>query len=160
MSIVTKIIFFLIFAVVIFGRSYFSSAVLYWSLYGFMGVLLVLLWFMLYWVSHKKAVKILGKEPDYDVFAGKIPLEVTSDLDRGRVCVVDGKIVLIQKKKRKFEIVWEIPVKDIDSIGFGKVGGSYRYGFIIHNKDDKTEFTCSKMKKEKDTLFKAIGWKK
>lgn len=159
MDILIKIVFFIIFAAAIFGRSYIESSVLYWSLYVIMGILLGCLWWVMFWVSKKKVVEVLGKQPEFEIFAGRIPLDVRADLDRGRFCISDGKFILVQKKNGKFQKTWELPVSEVKSIGFGRVGGSYRYGFILHTEDGKTEFTCGKIKKEKDNLFKTLGWK-
>jgi len=159
MSALIKLVFFAIFAAVIFGRSYITSDFLYWSLYILMGGLLIVLWQVMFKVSEKTAVKVLGKEPDFNIFAGKIPLDVRADLDRGRLCVTDGKLVLIQKKEREYLQTWEMPIENIKSVGFGKVGGSYRYGFTLHCADRDTEFVCSAIKKQKDAFFKALGWK-
>lgn len=121
-------------------------------------------WFAMFWVSRKDVVKVTGKEPDFEIFAGKIPSDPQADLTRGRLCIMDERLVLFQRtddKIRKTEPckeVWSIPTKDIKSLGFGKVL-SMRKGLVIYFNDDEVSFTCSKIVKDREPLYKALGWK-
>jgi len=146
-----------LFIVVVFGRSYFPSAALYWSVYFLMFILVALLWFAMFWVSRKRNVKVLGFEPDADFFVGKVSPNVRDDLQRGRMSFKDGKITLVSRKKGKFEKVWSADVSDIQSVGFGKVAG-VRKGFTFHTENGDVSFTCVKLFKNRDLLYKALGW--
>ncbi|MCR4676812.1 MAG: hypothetical protein K5634_06250 [Sphaerochaetaceae bacterium] len=148
----------LLFALVIFGRGYFPNDALYWGTYLFMFVLVFLLWFASYWVSKKKAEEILGKKPDFDIFVGKVASDVNADLQRGRLCFCDGKITLIAKTKGKYSKAWEMPISEVESVGFGTVVG-WRKGFNLHTKEGTIGFTSVKIKNHKQELYKALGWK-
>ena len=133
-------------------------------MFAAMVVLVTLYWFAMFWVSKKDAQKVLGKDPSFEVFVGKIPTDPSADLIRGRLCIVDGSIKLLQRtddKERKnapCKEVWSIPTNEITSLCFGKVLPA-RKGFIIYMGDDEVKFTCSKISKQKDELYKALDWK-
>lgn len=155
-----KIISFLIlalFIVVVFGRSYFPSAALYWSVYFVMFILVALLWFAMFWVSRRRNASVLGFEPDADFFVGKVPANVRDDLQRGRLSFRDGKVTLVGRKKGKYEKVWSVDTDDILSVGFGKVAG-VRKGFTLHTENGDVSFTSVKLFKNRDLLYKALGW--
>lgn len=156
---VIKFLFFILFAAAIFGRSYIESELLYWSIYLAIGVLLVILWFVKYWFSKKKLSEFLGKDPSFQIFAGRVPSNVQDDLDRGRFCVSEDKLLLIIRDKKKYSVVWESEIKNLSSISFGKVLNNHRRGFTVNHSNGSTEFTCASISKHKEELCKAIGWK-
>lgn len=155
-----KILSFLIlglFIVVVFGRSYFPSQALYWSVYFLMFILVALLWFTMFWVSKKRNAKILGYEPDADFYVGKVSPNVRDDLQRGRLSFKNGKITLVGKQKGHFGIIWSVDVEDVNSVGFGTVAG-VRKGFTLHTEGGDVPFTCVKVFKNRGLLYKALGW--
>lgn len=157
MDVILKILVFALLLIFIFCGAYFTNKAVYWSLYGIAFVLLVLLWITMFWVSKKRAQKILGQEFDFDIFCGKVPNNVTMDLTRGRFCVCKDKIYLVSKVNGKYKIDWEKPINEITSVSFGKVAG-VRKGFSVHYGDYSTDFVCDRIKKHKTELFKALGW--
>jgi hypothetical protein len=122
-----------------------------------MFILVALLWFAMFWVSRKRNAAVLGYEPDADFFVGKVSPNVRDDLQRGRMSFKDGKITLVSRKKGRFEKVWSADVSDIQSVGFGKVAG-VRKGFTFHTENGDVSFTCVKLFKNRDLLYKALGW--
>ena len=155
---VLKIIILLLFVVAVFGRGYFPSDALYWSVYFVMFALVTLLWFAMFWVSAKRAEKVLGKAPDTTFFVGKVAPDVREDLTRGRMCFADGRAVLVGRRPDgSFGEIWSVAVEDINSVGFGTVAG-VRKGFTIHGKNGDVSFTSLKIFKNRDLLYKALGW--
>lgn len=163
MKTIVKILIILDFAAVVFLPSVYMSRPVLIPMFAVMVGLVVLYWFAMFWVSRKDADKVLGKAPDFDIFAGKIPTDPSADLTRGRLCIVDGAVKLLQRtdgKQRKeapCKEVWTIPTREITSLGFGKVLPA-RKGLIIYMGDDEVKFTCSKIAKRKDDLYRALGW--
>lgn len=163
MKTIVKILIILDFAAVVFLPSVYMSRPVLIPMFVVMVGLVVLYWFAMFWVSRKDADKVIGKEPDFDIFAGKIPTDPSADLTRGRLCIADGKVKLLQRtdgKERKeapCKEVWAIPTSEITSLGFGKVLPA-RKGLIIYMGDDEVKFTCSKIAKRKDDLYRALGW--
>lgn len=158
MSIIVKGIILVIFALVIFGHNLIKSKALYWAMYFIMFALIPLLWETMFWVSKKRAIKVLGTDNlGFDLFVGKVSPNVSDDLCRGRLCINKDTIKLIGKNHDKFSVVWEAKTKDIKSVGFGTVAG-VRKGFTFHFKDSDVSFTCSKIAKQKENLYKALGW--
>lgn len=164
MNILIKILILLDFAAVVFIPEVYMSRAVLIPMFVSMIALVIIYWFTMYWVSKKKALQVLGKEPQFDIFVGKIPTDPTADLIRGRLCISDGIISLIQKTEGKekkttpFKIVWTMETKDITSLGFGKVL-SVRKGLILYMDKDDVRFTCSNIGKHKDALYSALGWK-
>lgn len=152
-----KILIYVILILFLFFRGYFPNDAVYWGSYGLAFFLLVALWFNMFWVGRKKAIKISGFEPDFDIFCARVPLDVSADLIRGRLCIGDGKLVLVKKTKGKYSIEWQTSIENIKSIGFGTVAG-VRKGFTVHENDKDTDFTCARIKKHSAELFKALGW--
>lgn len=164
MTILIKVLILLDFAAVVFIPNVYMSRTTLLPMFVCMVALVILYWFVMYWVSKKKAIQILGKTPQFDIFVGKIPTDPTADLTRGRLCFADGVISLIQNmdgkenKDTPYKIVWSMDTAKITSIGFGKVL-SFRKGFILYMDIDDVRFTCSSIGKHKDALYNALGWK-
>lgn len=153
-----RILMLALFAIVVFFREKFPNDTVYWLTYVFMLFLVYIYWLAAFWVSKRKAVKMIGKEPDYAIFCGKVPQKVEDDLERGQLCIYDGKMTLVHNNGGKYSLLLEIPVKEITKIGFGVVVGK-RKGFTVYYSDNKeVSFACSKIFKQKDMLYKAIGW--
>ncbi|MCF0238382.1 MAG: hypothetical protein HUK24_07255 [Sphaerochaetaceae bacterium] len=120
-------------------------------------------WFASYWISKKKLVQILGKDPNWEVFTGKVPANVTDDLTRGRLVIDNGKLLLYTKniekdrKENPWPIKWSANVEDITSLSFGKVAGA-RKGVMFNFGDDYVAFCSVKVTKEKEKLYQALGW--
>ncbi len=163
MKTILRILIILDFAAVVFIPNIYLSRPIMIPMFAVMIALVVLYWFAMFWVSKKDAAKVLKKDPVFDVFAGKIPTDPSADLTRGRLCIVDDSLKLLQRnddKERKNALckeVWSLKTKEITSLGFGKVLPA-RKGLIIYMGDDEVKFTCSKIAKQKDELYKALGW--
>lgn len=76
MKTIVKILIILDFAAVVFLPSVYMSRPVLIPMFAVMVGLVVLYWFAMFWVSRKDADKVIGKEPDFDIFAGKIPLSL------------------------------------------------------------------------------------
>lgn len=163
MKTILRILIILDFAAVVFIPNIYLSRPIMIPMFAVMIGLVVLYWFAMFWVSKKDAVKVLKKDPAFDIFAGKIPTDPSADLTRGRLCIVDDTLKLLQRnddKERKnapCKEVWSLKTKEITSLGFGKVLPS-RKGLIIYMGDAEVKFTCSKITKKKEELYKALGW--
>ncbi len=163
MKTILRILIILDFAAVVFIPNIYLSRSIMIPMFAVMIGLVVLYWFAMFWVSKKDAVKVLKKDPIFDIFAGKIPTDPSADLTRGRLCIVDDTLKLLQRnddKERKnapCKEVWSLKTKEITSLGFGKVLPA-RKGLIIYMGDDEVKFTCSKITKQKEELYKALGW--
>jgi len=163
MKTILRILIILDFAAVVFIPNIYLSRPIMIPMFAVMIGLVVLYWFAMFWVSKKDAVKVLKKDPAFDIFAGKIPTDPSADLTRGRLCIVDDTLKLLQRnddKERKnapCKEVWSLKTKEITSLGFGKVLPA-RKGLIIYMGDDEVKFTCSKITKQKEELYKALGW--
>ena len=148
-----------IFGLVIFGRQYFTSNVLYWSMYFVLFALIPLLWMSMYRVSKKNAAKALGKEDlKYDVTVGMVPKKTEDDLIRGRLCVDEEQLKLVAKKGKTFSVIWSAKIKDIESAGFGTVAG-VRKGFTLYFKKEEVSFVSEEANKNRDAFYQALGWK-
>jgi hypothetical protein len=164
MKTLIKLLILLDFAAVVFIPSVYMSRPVLIPMFVLMVALVILYWFSMYWVSKKKATQLLGKTPSFDIFVGKIPTDPNADLTRGRLCIADNTIYLIQKtdgKEKKdgpYKIAWSMDTSIITSLGFGKVL-SIRKGFIIYMDKDDVRFTCSSIAKHKSELYAALGWK-
>ena len=164
MKTLIKILILLDFAAVVFVPSVYMSRPVLIPMFAVMVALVILYWFTMYWVSKKKAYQVLGQTPKFDIYVGKIPTDPNADLTRGRLCITDSAICLIQKtdgKEKKdapYKIVWSIDSSTVTSLGFGKVL-SIRKGFIIYMNEDDVRFTCSSITKHKQELYDALGWK-
>jgi len=153
-----KIIILLLFVVAVFGRGYFPSDALYWSVYFVMFALVTLLWFAMFWVSVKRAERVLGKAPDATFFVGKVAPDVRDDLQRGRMCFADGRVVLVGRRPDgSYGELWSVAVEDINSVGFGTVAG-VRKGFTVHAESGDVSFTNLKIFKNRNLLYRALGW--
>lgn len=158
MIILIRLLLVAIFAGVIFFRPYFPNDFLYWSMYFMLFVLVCAFWYVSFWVSRKKAAKVLGKEPESDLFCGKVAELETADLERGRLCASEGSLYLIRKNPAgKYEVQLEIKISDITSVGFGYVAGRRR-GFTIHTGKKSVSFTSAKAFKEKSVIYRMLGW--
>ncbi len=161
MTVLIKILILLDFAAVVFLPSVYTTRATLIPMFATMVFLVFLYWFAMYWVSKKKAIQILGTTPKFDIFVGKIPTDPNADLTRGRLCIQDGVISLLQKTGEKaspYKVVWSMNASEVTSIGFGKVL-SVRKGFILYMDKDDVRFTCSSIAKHKDELYAALGWK-
>lgn len=163
MKTIVRILIILDFAAVVFLPSVYMSRPLLIPMFAVMAALVVLYWFAMFWVSRKDADKVLGKAPDFDIFAGKIPTDPSADLTRGRLCILDGRMALMQRvdgKERKnapCKEVWSVKTDEITSLGFGKVLPA-RKGLIVYMGDDEVKFTCNGISKHKEGLYSALGW--
>lgn len=148
-----------VFGLVIFGRQYFTSDVLYWSMYFVLFALIPLLWMSMYRVSKKAAAKVLGKEElKYDVKVGMVPKNTEDDLIRGRFCVDEEELKLVGKTGKTYSIIWSCKIKDIESASFGTVAG-VRKGFTLYFKKSEVSFVSEEANKDRDTFYQALGWK-
>ena len=151
-------------AIILLPGIYMSKLILlpmFLSMFG----LVILYWFAMFWVSRKDANKVLEKEPVSDFYVGKLPADPSADLMRGRLCFLDGKIILLQRTEDRIHRqtpcreTWSADIDDITSAGFGKVLPA-RKGFILYLNDDEVRFTCSKVAKHRELLYDALGWNK
>ena len=62
-----------------------------------MFVLVVLLWFVMFWISRRKNAQFIGKTPDSDFFVGKVSSDTREDLTRGRMSFTDSDIIFVAK---------------------------------------------------------------
>lgn len=161
MSFLLKIAILASFLFVIFGQNLFPSRALYWATYFFMFALIPLLWEAMFWVSKKRATKVLNADSSFDsFFVGLVSQNVNADLTRGRLCFYNGKITLIGKQKNDYTIVFEIDSNNIASIGFSKVAG-VRKGFTLHMKNGEQSdmsFVSANLFKHRDLLYTALNW--
>ena len=163
MKTIVRILMLLEFAAIIFVPGIYLSRPLLLLMFLSMALLVVLYWFVMFWVSRRDAESVLGHAIENDFFAGKIPADTTADLSRGRMCRDGNRLVLLKRtdgnarKDHKCEIVWSVDTDDIKSVGFGKVLPA-RTGFILYLEDDEIKFTSRKVAKNKNLLYKAIGW--
>ena len=150
-------------AIILIPGIYMSKLILipmFLSMFG----LVVLYWFAMFWVSRKDAVKVLGKEPGADFYVGKLPADPAADLARGRLCFLDGKLVLLQRTEDRIHRqtpcreIWSLDISDITSVGFGNVLPA-RKGFILYMDNDEVRFTCSKVAKNRNLLYSALEWR-
>ena len=158
MAVFIKYLILALFLAVVFGRGYFPSGVLYWATFPFMFALVVLLWFVMFWVSSKRNEAVLGKKPDSDFFVGKVSANVNDDLLRGRLSFIEGKAVLVTRGKKGFERSWELKISDVQSVSFGKTAG-LRKGFVLNTASGESiPFVCRKIYNDRTLLYRALGW--
>ena len=163
MKTIVRILILAEFAAIIFVPGIYTSRLLLIPMFLSMAGLVALFWYSMFWVSRKDVLKVLGKEPEHDFFAGKMPVDTSADLTRGRLCFLDGKIVLMQRTEDRIRRTtpcreaWSKDISEVTSVGFGKVLPA-RKGFILYFGEDEVRFTCSKVAKQKDLLYKALGW--
>ncbi len=163
MKILVRILIILDFAAVVFIPSQYLPRLALIPMFLGMFALVVLYWFAMFWVSKKDVLKYLGKEPDFDIYVGRLPADPSADLIRGRLCVVDGSLVLLQRtddrqrRTNPCKEVWSMKIDDVSSVGFGKVLPA-RKGFILYNGDDETKFTYAKAVKDKSIIYRMLGW--
>ena len=128
-----------------------------------MAALVVLYWFAMFWVSNKDAQKVLGHDVQDDLFVGKLPADPSADLSRGRLCRDKERLVLLKRtdgqarKEAPCTEIWSIDIESITSVGFGKVLPA-RKGFILFVGDDDFRFACGKAAKDRNLLYKLLGW--
>ena len=164
MKTIVRILILAEFAAIIFIPAIYMSKLILIPMFLSMFGLVVLYWFVMFWVSRKDAAKVLEKEPEADFYVGKLPADPSADLARGRLCFMDGKIVLLQRtedrihRKTPCREIWSIEMSDITSVGFGKVLPA-RKGFILYMGEDEVRFTCTKVAKHRNLLYDALGWK-
>ncbi len=164
MKTIVRILILAEFAAIVFVPGIYLSRPTLVLMFLSMAVLVVLFWFSMFWVSKRDAQSVLGHEIENDFFTGRIPSDTSADLVRGRLCRDNNRLVLLKRtdgKARKdhhCEEVWSIDIDDIKSVGFGKVLPA-RTGFILYlDGDDEIRFTSRKVAKDKNLLYKAIGW--
>ena len=163
MKTLVRILIILDFAAVVFIPSKYLPRLALIPMFLLMFGLVVLYWFAMFWVSKKDVLKVLGKEPESQIYVGRLPADPSADLIRGRLCAVDGKLVLLQRnddKQRKTapcKEVWSMKIDDVSSVGFGKVLPA-RKGFILYQGDEAFKFTYAKAAKDKGIIYKMLGW--
>lgn len=163
MKTIVRILILAEFAAIIFLPSVYMSRLTLIPLFLSMFGLVALYWFAMFWVSRKDALKVLGKEPESDLYVGKIPTDTSADLVRGRLCRVDDKLILLQRTEDRIHRetpcreAWSVDIADISSVGFGKVLPA-RKGFILYKGDDEIRFTCAKAAKDKNLIYRLLGW--
>ncbi|MBR2282547.1 MAG: hypothetical protein IJ863_08000 [Spirochaetales bacterium] len=149
MKTIARLLIILDFAAIVFIPSKYLPRLALIPMFLLMFGLVVLYWFAMFWVSEKDVNKVLGREPDSQIYVGRLPADPSADLIRGRLCAVDGKLVLLQRnddKQRRTapcKEVWSMRIDDVSSVGFGKVLPA-RKGFILYKGDDAFKFTCAK----------------
>lgn len=164
MKTIVRILILAEFAAIIFIPGVYMSKLTLIPMFLSMFALVVLYWFAMFWVSRKDVAKVLEEDPGSDFFVGKLPADPSADLARGRLCFLNGKIVLLQRTEDRIHRrtpcreIWSIDTSAITSVGFGKVLPA-RKGFILYMGDDEIRFTCSKVAKHRDLLYDALGWK-
>lgn len=156
MEIIIKVFLLALFALVVFCRNAFPSALLYWAAYCVMFALVPALWASMFWVSKKKAAAVLGSQPEFDIFCAKVPADPADDFQRGRLCLSQGKIVLIKKTKKGLEKTWSVDKEKITSVNFANVAGR-RCGFILNYNGDSASFVCRTIDKHKEEFTGALG---
>ncbi len=164
MKTLTRILIIASFAAIIFIPNLYSNRLVIILMFFVMLSLVSLYWFAMFWVSKKDVEKVLGKKPDHDVYVGMLPAISTADLIRGRMCAVDGKLVLLKRtedkehRKTPCKEAWSVDMADVTSVGFGKVLPA-RKGFILYMGEDEASFTCAKVAKNKGLVYDLLGWK-
>ena len=125
-----------------------------------MVLLLVWYWVVMFWFRKSRLSEVLEREPDFEIFAGRIPKDPVEDLQRGRLVVYDGKLILWQRDRKTNTIkqVWSMKVSDVKTMGFGMLLPIRRKGVRIFTRDDNVEFICKPIIKRKDEFYKALGW--
>ena len=163
MKIIVRILILAEFAAIVFIPAAYLPRWALIPMFASMIGLVVLYWFAMFWVSRKDVEKVLGKAPEHDFYVGKLPANPSADLTRGRLCVTDGRLVLMQRtddserRQTPCREAWSRNVDEVTSVGFGKVLPA-RTGFILYFGDDEVRFTCAKAAKDKTIVYNALGW--
>ena len=163
MKIIVRILILAEFAAIVFIPAAYLPRWALIPMFASMIGLVVLYWFAMFWVSRKDVEKVLGKAPEHDFYVGKLPADPSADLTRGRLCVTDGRLVLMQRtddgerRQTPCREAWSRNVDEVTSVGFGKVLPA-RTGFILYYGDDEVRFTCAKAAKDKTIVYNALGW--
>ena len=163
MKIIVRVLILLEFAAIVFVPGIYLSRPLLLLMFLSMALLVVMYWFVMFWVSRKDAEKVLGHSSENDLFVGKLPVDPSADLSRGRLCRDGNRLVLLKRtdgqdrKQGPCKEIWSTGIDDITSVGFGKVLPA-RKGFILYLGDEDIKFTCSKVVKDKTLLYRLLGW--
>ena len=163
MKTIARILILASFAAIIFIPNLYSNRLIIILFFFVMLALVGFYWFAMFWVSKKDARKVLGKDPDFDLYVGLLPVSTADDLIRGRLCSIDGKLVLLKRtddkehRKTPCKEVWSQDIAEITSVGFGKVLPARR-GFILYLGDEEKSFTSHKASKDKSIVYKLLGW--
>ncbi|MFA6688284.1 MAG: hypothetical protein ACOX6K_00115 [Sphaerochaetaceae bacterium] len=153
------------FAVVIFFPQNQIGLVLYWSLFGVLGLLVVAFYFSSYWVSTDDVKAVRSGPVGFSLFVGKLPVITEDDLIRGRLVIDRTNLVLYQRtdgkertKGHHCKEVWSLSVDALASIGTGAVLPA-RKGLILYLEDGgEVKFACRAAIKRKQDIIKALGW--
>lgn len=159
MEYVIKALILFLFLFAVFGRSSVTSPFIYWAVYPVMFILVLVYWIDKYYVGRKRNERQLNEPVTFSLFVGKVPLDAREDLERGRLSIVKGRIVLVRKMKGNTLTVNEQgSVSDVKSISFGKVIG-VRRGFTFYFKDGSS-ISYAKLfrKKKRADLYRALDW--
>ncbi len=163
MKTIVRILIILVFAAVVFTPANYLPRLALIPMFLLMFALVILYWFTMFWVSKKDVLKVLGKEPEMDIYVGRIPADTTADLVRGRLCAIDGRLALMQRTEDKVrrqtpcKEVWSMNIEDVSSVGFGKVLPA-RKGFVLYKGEESFKFTYAKAAKDKGIIYKMLGW--
>lgn len=163
MKTIARILILANFAAIVFIPSVYLNRLLMIPMFLVMAGLVAFYWVAMFWVSKKDVQKVLGFEPEHDFYVGKLPADPNADLLRGRMCVKDGKLILMQRTEDKIHRktpcreAWSVDISEITSLGFGKVLPA-RKGFVLYMGDDEVRFTCSKATKDRALIYNALGW--
>ncbi len=153
------------FAIVIFFPRNQIGMVLYWSIFGVMGLLVVAFYFASYWVSRKDVEDVTGEPVGFSLFVGQLPVISEDDLVRGRLVIDSSAVTLYKRVDGKERTsghhckkVWSFPVSGISSIGTGPVV-SIRKGLILYLEDGgEAKFICRNALRHKAEIIGALGW--
>ena len=163
MKTIARILILLDFAAIVFIPSVYMNRLTMIPMFLVMIALVGFYWAAMFWVGKKDVRKVLETEPGLDIFVGKIPADPNADLLRGRLCVIDGRLALMQRTEDKIhhktpcKEAWSLDIDQITSVGFGKVLPA-RKGFILYMGDDEVKFTSASIAKDHNILYKALGW--
>ena len=163
MKTIVRILILAEFAAIVFIPSAYLPRWALIPMFASMVGLVVLYWFAMFWVSRKDVIRVLGKEPEHDFYVGKLPADPNADLTRGRLCVTDGRLILMQRtddrehRQTPCKEAWTRNVDEVTSIGFGKVLPA-RKGFILYFDEDEVRFTCSRAANDRAMIYNALGW--
>ena len=126
MKTIVRILILAEFAAIIFIPGVYMSRLTLIPLFLSMFGLVVLYWFAMFWVSRKDVLKVLEKQPESDLYVGKIPADTSADLVRGRLCRVDDRLILLQRTEDKIHRqtpcreAWAVDISDITSVGLAR----------------------------------------
>ena len=163
MKTIVRILILAEFAAIVFIPSAYLPRWALIPMFTSMAALVVFYWFAMFWVGKKDVAKVLGEAPDHDFYVGKLPVDTSADLTRGRLCFKDGRIILLQRTEDKVhrqtpcKEAWSRSIAEVTSVGFGKVLPA-RKGFVLYFGDDEVSFTCAKVTKDRSMIYEALGW--